>query len=408
MTRRDSLKLLSLLGLRAALPPNACRAMSPEPPPLTQTQAIADATAAFGCNLFAKVRSKPGNLFFSPLSIEVALAMTSLGARGETQTEMNGVLRIPLPRAHSGAGVFLNGLQGKPAAGFELSIANALWMQQGYSFKKEFLSQTQMYYDAVPHSVDFGQTEKARETINRWVEQNTKDKIKDLLPSGSLTAVTRLVLTNAIYFKSKWADPFDKKSTRDEPFHVTSDKTVQAPLMQRWGRYRYFAGAGVQAVELPYAGGRMSMLVVLPAAADGLSALEKTLTADRARGWVDHLRSKFGQVLLPRFKVADEFDLGDTLQDMGMKLAFSNSADFSGISAEQLLISKVIHKAFVETNEEGTEAAAATGVAMAPKAAAPEPETPFTFRADRPFLFVIRDTSSGTPVFVGRVVNPMA
>jgi serpin B len=239
MTRRDSLKLLSLLGLRAALPPNLGRA-EPIEPPLTQAQAIADGTAAFGCNLFAKLRTKAGNLFFSPLSIEVALAMTSLGARGETQSEMNGVLRLPLPRAHSGAGTFLNGLQGTPAAGFELSIANALWMQQGYSFKKEFLSQTQMYYDAVPHSVDFAQTEKARETINRWVEQNTKDKIKDLLPSGSLTAVTRLVLTNAIYFKSNWADPFDKKATRDEPFHVTSDKTVQAPLMRTASRRSSF------------------------------------------------------------------------------------------------------------------------------------------------------------------------
>jgi serpin B len=407
MTRRDSLKLLGLLGLGTALPIRFGRASEPVQPsavPSAKEPTMAAATAAFGCDLFAKLRSKAGNLFFSPFSIETALAMTSAGARGETLAEMTKVLHIPAG-GQSAVGDLLRSLQPGPQAKYELSIANALWMQRGMTFRQEFLAETNRHYEAATHSVDFGQTEQARQTINHWVEQKTKDRIKDLFAPGVLSADCRLVLTNAIYFKGKWADPFNKSFTRDEPFHVTGDQTVQAPLMRRRGRYRYFAGEGVQAVDLPYAGNHISMLVILPAAAEGLPALEKDLTADRIHGWVGKLTSKPGEVLLPRFKTTDEFDLTATLQEMGMKRAFTPTADFSGMSPEPLLISKVVHKAFVETNEEGSEAAAATGAAMR-LAAAPAPQEPFTFRADRPFLFAIRDTSTGAPLFVGRVANP--
>jgi serpin B len=406
MTRRDTLKLLGLLGLRAALPMNLGRAEPIQPPP-PMDPAMAAATAAFGCDLFAKLRARAGNLFFSPLSIEVALAMTSAGARGETLAEMTKVLHLPAG-AQAKVGDMLRSLQAQPGGRkYELAIANALWLQQGMSFRQEFLAETSRHYEAVMHSVDFAQTEKARQTINHWVEQQTKDKIKDLFGPGTLSADNRLVLTNAIYFKGKWTNPFDKKMTRDEAFHVSGDKTVQAPLMRRHGRYRYFAGEGVQAVDLPYDGNRMAMLVILPAAADRLSAVEKELTADKVHGWVEKLHSKPGEVLLPRFKTTDEFDLGDTLQGMGMKQAFTPAADFSGMCPERLMISTVVHKAFVETNEEGSEAAAATGVGMK-LAAAPAPEPPFTFRADHPFLFAIRDTTTGTPLFVGRITNPLA
>jgi serpin B len=365
---------------------------------------MAAATAAFGCDLFARLRSKAGNLFFSPLSIETALAMTSVGARGETLAEMTKVLHIPAG-GQSAVGDLLRSLQPGPQAKYELSIANALWMQHGMAFRQEFLAETNRHYEAATHSVDFGQTEQARQTINHWVEQKTKDKIKDLFAPGTLSAECRLVLTNAIYFKGKWADPFNKNFTRDEPFHVTGEKTVQAPLMRRRGQFRYFAGEGVQAVDLPYAGNHISMLVILPAAVDGLPALEKDLTAERVHGWVGKLASKPGEVLLPRFKTTDEFDLTATLQDMGMRRAFTAAADFSGMSPEPLMISKVVHKAFVETNEEGSEAAAATGVAMV-RASVRVQDEPFKFRADRPFLFAIRDTTTGTPLFVGRVANP--
>jgi serpin B len=408
MTRRDSLKLLGLLGLGTALPVRFGRSSEPiEKPvkPSAKEHAMAAATAAFGCDLFAKLRSKAGNLFFSPLSIETALAMTSAGARGETLAEMSKVLHLPDAGAQAAVGDLLRGLQAAPGAKYELAIANALWGQQELPFRQEFLAATQKDYGATLHPVDFRQTEQARQTINHWVEEKTKDKIKDLFAPGTLTADNRLVLTNAIYFKGKWAAPFMKGLTRDEPFHLVGGGTVQAPLMRHDDRYRYFAADGEQAVDLPYAGGRMAMLVILPAAADGLPALEKRLSSERLATLVEKLRYQHGQVLLPRFKMTEEFDLSATLQDMGMKRAFSVDADFGGMCAEPLMISKVIHKAFVETNEEGSEAAAATGVTMR-VATAMAPEAPFTFRADRPFLFAIRDTTTGTPLFVGRVANP--
>jgi serpin B len=401
MTRRDTLKLLGLLGLRAALPATLVRAAAPP----VKDPAMPAATAAFGWDLFARLRDKSGNLFFSPLSIETALAMTSAGARGATLVEMKKVLHLPAAGS-AGVGPALRGLQAGPGAKYELAIANALWGQEGLPFRQEFLTETQKEYGATLHPVDFRQPEQARQTINHWVEQQTKDKIKDLFGPGTLSADNRLVLTNAIYFKGAWSDPFNKQLTREEPFHLAGGKDVRAPLMRRHGRYRYFAGDGLQAVELPYAGGPIAMLVVLPAAADGLPAVEKDLTRDRVDGWVGQMRTRPGEVVLPRFKTTDEFDLGDTLQAMGMRLAFSRNADFGGMCAEPLMISKVVHKAYVDTNEQGSEAAAATGVGMK-LAAAPAPQEPFTFRADRPFLFVIRDTAAGTPLFVGRVANPV-
>jgi serpin B len=404
MARRDSLKLLGLVGAGAAIAAGFGCAEAIPPSAGLKERAMATSTTEFGYDLFGKLREKAGNLFFSPLSIETALAMTSGGARGETLAEMSKVLHLPAD-SQAAIGGLLQSLRAGPQAKYDLAIANALWMQQGLAFRPEFLAETQKNYEAAMRVVDFRQTEKARQTINRWVAEQTKDKIKELFAPGSLTADGSLVLTNAIYFKGKWATPFDKKATQDEPFHVSGDKTIQAPLMRRSGRFRYVSGDGVQAVEMPYAGDRITMLVVLPAAPDGLPALEKSLTADRFSGWVDRLAYKPGQVLLPRFKATDEFDLSQTLQEMGMKQAFTGSADFSGMCAEPIMISKVVHKAFVETNEEGSEAAAATGVAMV-KASAPLPQEPFVFRADRPFLFVIRDTTTGTPLFVGRIVNP--
>jgi serpin B len=400
MTRRDTLKLFGLLGLRALLPPNSCRALSILPPDAV----MAAATAAFGCDLFARLRSKAGNLFFSPLSIETALAMTSAGARGETLAEMNKVLHLPASRI--GVGEALRRMQAAPDATYQLSIANALWGQQGMPFRQEFLTETQRDYGATLHPLDFRQPEQARQTINHWVEEQTKNRIKDLFAPGTLDKDNRLVLTNAIYFKGAWKDKFKKENTKDEPFHVTGDKTVMAPLMRRQGKYRYIAENGVQAVDMPYAGDRVAMTVILPAE-DRLPDVEAKLSAERLTELNSRMGYLPGEVLLPRFKTTDEFDLGDTLQQMGMRKAFSRDADFSGMCAEPLMISKVVHKAFVETNEEGSEAAAATGVGMRVMAAA-APRQPFVFRADRPFLFVIRDVQSNTPLFVGRVFNPVA
>jgi serpin B len=369
-------------------------------------KAAADANAAFSADLFGKLRDRTGNLFYSPLSIETALAMTSGGARGQTLAEMNKVLHLP-DGAADGIGALLRELRSGEGAGYELHIANALWGQKGLPFDGRFLAQTQEQFGATLHPVDFAKTEDARQTINKWVEEQTKDKIKDLIGQHVLTPRTGMVLTNAIYFKGVWTLKFDKNLTRDEPFHA-SGGDVKAPLMRQGGTFRYFEGDGVQIVDLPYAGDRVSMAVVLPAAADGLPALEEKLTADKLAGWIGRLTPQLGDVMLPRFKMTAEFELKEPLEKLGMKQAFTSGADFSGIlPSEPLWISKVIHKAFVDVNEEGTEAAAATAV-IATRAPGPPPPKRFHFRADRPFLFLIRDTATGTPLFVGRLTNPAA
>jgi serpin B len=387
------------LSLWAALPPAA---------PGPEAKAVSSANTAFALDLYAKLRDQPGNLFCSPYSISAALAMTSAGARGETLAEMNKVLHLPADgSAHAGFAALRSALNADLGKGVELTVANALWGQQGFPFRKEFLALTKKDYGAGLRTVDFAHPEQARQTINRWVEEQTKDRIKDLLPAGSLDASARLVLTNAIYFKGTWAKQFPKAATRDEPFRLGGGRTAPVPLMRVGGSFPYFADDAVQAVSLQYAGGHLSLVVLLPKAADGLADLERSLTAEKLNGWLAGLRRKEGDVLLPRYKVTSAFDLGATLQGMGMKLAFGPAADFSGMtpSGEQLLISKVVHKAFVDVNEEGSEAAAATGVAVT-LAAAPVPSERFTFRADHPFVFLIRDDRTGSVLFLGRYAGP--
>ena len=398
---------LALLAVPLALVAAAVAAA----PTATADPALVQGNNAFGWDLYAQLRAKAGNRFCSPFSVSTALAMTSAGAKGQTLDEMAKTLHLPpgTDAAHAGFGALLKQLQADPVKrGFELSVANALWGQQGLPFRKEFLDLTQKQYGAGLNTVDFHNPEQARQTINQWVERQTKDRIKDLFAPGSLQGSTGLVLTNAIYFKGRWKQKFEEKATAPQPFHLGGGRDVPAPLMHRAGRFAYFAGDNLQAVELPYAGGDVSMVVLLlPKSADGLTALEQSLDAATVDRWLGRLQSTPGDVYLPRFKVTDEFDLTQTLQDMGMRAAFTGRADFSGmLTTEPLSIGKVVHKAFVEANEEGTTAAAATGVAMA-RAAAPLHEDRFTFRADHPFVFLIRDAKSGSVLFVGRVANPV-
>jgi serpin B len=401
----------TVLALALAAVPLALAAAAAVAPPAAVTDpAVVQGNTAFAFDLYAQLREKAGNRFFSPFSVSTALAMTSAGAKGQTFDEMVKTLHLPpgADAAHAGFGALMHQLQADPEKrGFELSVANALWGQQGLPFRKEFLDLTQKQYGAGLNTVDFNNPEQARQTINRWVEQHTKDRIKDLFAPGSLQRSTGLVLTNAIYFKGQWKQKFEEKMTSPQPFHLGSGRDVQAPLMHKGGRFAYFANDKLQAVELPYGGGDVSMVVLLPKSADGLGALEQSLDAATVDGWLGKLRSMPGDVYLPRFKMTDEFDLTQTLQDMGMKAAFTGRADFSGmLTTEPLMIGKVVHKAFVEVNEEGTTAAAATGVAMV-RASAPAKEERFTFRADHPFVFLIRDAKSGSVLFVGRVANPV-
>lgn len=363
----------------------------------------------FAVSLFHKLGStNGGNLFFSPYSIESALAMTSLGARGTTLSEMNSALQFSggIPhRAVAAQNALLNQKGERP---YRLAVANALWGQQGLSFQPDFLNQSKEFYGAGLNQVDYrGNPEGARKTINDWVEKQTNSKITDLLPKGAVTPDMRLILTNAIYFKGDWAAQFDKDSTNpNDTFHLAAGGTTTVPMMNRTGSYKYFEGSGFQALTLPYKGNDLSMVVLLPRQANGLPALEKSLTAETIAQWTTQGNAREVQVGLPKFKMTSMFSLGEQLKALGMALPFTPRADFSALcTSDQLFISSVVHKAFVDVNEEGTEAAAATGVLMQTTAMR-QPVQPVVFRADHPFLFVIRDNRSGAVLFLGRVANP--
>lgn len=365
----------------------------------------------FATDLYRRLKDKnSGNLFFSPYSISAALAMTYAGASGETQKQMAEVLHFAVPESelHQAMARLRESLLADAKQGYQLRVANRLWGQKGFEFLPEFLQTTQKYYGAELGILDFAQnTETARQEINRWVEKQTEDKIKDLLAPGVLDPQTRLVLTNAIYFKGNWQEQFKKDATQDAPFHVSADKEVSVPMMHQTERFGYRATDDLQALEMPYAKGELSMIILLPKAIDGLLQLEKKLTEENLQEWTKGLGHQKVIVYVPKFTMTSQFSLKDTLEAMGMTLPFTQKADFSRMSSKEgLSISAVIHKAFVDVNEEGTEAAAATAVTMMPTSAAPPREEPPTFRADHPFVFLIQDNQTGSILFMGRVMNP--
>jgi serpin B len=388
---RFALVLLTLFALPAAAEDTA--------------RAVTDGNTAFALDLYAKLSAKPGNVFYSPYSISMALGMTWAGAKGATADEMAKTLHFGSD-VHAGFAALNKRLLGQQP-GYQLSIANRLYVQQSYQLLDAFTAVTKEQYLAPVEQVDFAKPE-TRKHINGWVEDQTNKRIKDLIGEGVLTRLTRLVLVNAIYFKGTWATAFDKKSTRPQPF-MSGGKKFDVPMMFRSmphsARVRYGEADDVQVLELPYQGGDVAMVVLLPRKRDGLTALEKKLDAAKLNQLVGALRSSEVDVSLPRFRVEQSLALASTLQEMGMPQAFSEQvADFSGMSGKKdLYISAVIHKAFVEVNEEGTEAAAATAVVMTTKGMA-EPSP--TFRADHPFIFALRDTKSGSVLFLGRVDDP--
>jgi serpin B len=376
----------------------------------------------FALALFARLRENQGNLFFSPYSISTALAMTYAGARGQTETQMAKVLHFPtlagekVPpepamqegQFHSAFGVVVKDLNQRAKKGnYELAVANALWGQKGYKLLNDFLRLIETEYGGRLTEVDFvTATESARKTINAWVEEKTKDKIKELLKPGVLDTMTRLVLTNAIYFKGDWARQFKKDRTKQSPFTLASGEKVDAPMMNQTGEFRYMKAEDFQALELPYVDNELSMIILLPKETDALPKFEKTLNLEDFSQWLDRLHRREVIVSVPKFKMTSQFSLASVLTSMGMADAFSaTAADFSGITGgRDLFISAVIHKAYVDVNEEGTEAAAATGVTMRLTSVGPT-QTP-VFRADHPFLFLIRDNHSGSILFIGRLMNP--
>jgi len=361
----------------------------------------------FFCALLPELSPADGNLFFSPASIWTALTMTSAGAAGETEAQMRRVLSLPSEDIHRQAGRLLSDLNARGQRGnYELSVANSLWPQKGYPFLPAFVSLVKEFYGARLYEVDYvADAEGARGQINRWVEKETREKIRDIVPQGAVDRMTRLVLANAIYFKGKWQEQFRKEDTRDDLFTKADGKKIPCRMMHRKGTVGYLKGENFSGVEMDYAGGEISMLILLPDRHDGLRELEKKLTPENLTGWTRRMRRQEVILFVPRFSMTSSFDLGETLARIGMKDAFDpQAADFSRMDGRRdLFISKVLHKAFVDVNEEGTEAAAATTVIVAVTAM---PAEPVVFRADHPFFFVLRDRATGTVLFAGRVAEP--
>lgn len=423
--RTPFLLALALLPLLAGV--SCSKPAAPKEPDPDDLAAIVKSGNDFAWKLYRKLAEDNGNLFFSPGSIHTALAMTYAGARGNTARQMFDVLSFPVQpatpspaaatapagatskpapwsqrRIHEACGYLVSRLSAGKKTGYEIYLANALWGQKGYPWLEEFLATTRANYGAGLREVDFaGQTEKARRTINTWVEEQTKDKVTELIAKDMLTRVTTLVLTNAIYFKGDWASKFKTANTRDEPFKISPERSVKVAMMNQTAKFGYTRTRLAQVLRMPYVGEDVSMIIFLPSKLDGLSAVEKQLTQTGPEYALRELREQRMSVSIPKLKLTWGDDLRETLQSMGMTDAFAAGlADFSGMDGtRKLFISHVIHKAFVEVNEEGTEAAGATAVAVGRAGPAP-------FRADHPFLFLIRHEKTGAILFMGRVVNP--
>ena len=383
-----------------------------EEEPAGNVYSLIRGNSAFAADLYGRLAAEGGNVFFSPYSISTALAMTYAGARGNTAKQMAETLHFP-PKSEGVHGAFAELRaaveQASRSPDVQVCEANSLWPQKGYPFLQGYLDLIQRHYGASITPVDFvSAREAARKLINDWVEERTRGKIRDTIRPGVLKALTRLVLVNAVYFKGLWQSPFEKDKTEVEPFHLLSGKSVEAPLMHHVPMFAQFGYAeldDMQILELRYRGSSFSMVVLLPKAKDGLPDLEKKLSPGRLTEWMSLLRPRDVEVYLPRFKATCQFRLKRTLSEMGMPDAFSMGADFSGMDGRPhwLYIAAAIHKAYVDVNEEGTEAAAATAVVMA--AGGARPKCP-TFRADHPFLFLIRERRSESILFMGRLANP--
>lgn len=367
------------------------------------------ASNQFAFDFYSELKDVEGNLFFSPYSISTALAMTYEGARGETAKEIQTVFHFPENDSarRSSFAAIINQLN-SPSAEYRLHTANALWVQEDYPLLDEYIKVVEEYYSGKATNLDFvEETEKSRQIINTWVEDKTNDKIKELFKPGSISGLTRLVITNAIYFKGTWVKQFDEEETEEEDFRVSPGKTLKVPMMRLTGedaRFNYTENDELQVLEMLYEGGDLSMLVLLPKD-DDLKTLEDSLTLENVDKWRDELTQQRVDVYIPKFTFTSEYILNDNLRDMGMPLAFDPyEADFSGIDGTMdLFIHLVVHKAFVEVNEEGTEAAAATGVVVG-VTSVPPPAT--VFRADHPFIFLILERETGDILFLGRVSNP--
>lgn len=374
---------------------------------MAQTNIQTDENSKFATNLYHEVKSDPLNIFYSPFSISSALAMTYSGARGETMNQMSNTLYFSKNQIelHNNFSLLIKELTNEKNEGIHLKIANSIWIQESMKINDEFLSINQKYYNAGVLPINFfTDPEKSRLTINNWVEKNTNNKITNLLTEGTIHNETRMVLVNAIYFKGRWDKTFDKNQNTTDIFYVFKTCQTQAIFMNSFINTEYYEDDLLSIVEIPYSGLDQSLIIILPKERYGLKVVENIFDYTSISAYFDKMTTKRVNLSLPKFKTEATYDLKNQLSKMGMPLAFTNNADFSGITGDKsLAIDKIIHKAVIEVNEEGTEAAAATAVTM-------RKTSIFTdevrCKADHPFIYLIRDNQTNTILFIGRLMNP--
>jgi serpin B len=382
-------------------------AESPLPP---DVQAMVGGVNRFTFDLYAQVASDPGNIFCSPLSVHAALMMSSAGARGATASEMSEALRVPpslsAEASQRADALLLDALQSPDERDFQLHIASGLWGQKDFTWLPAFRDVLASDYHSDIYTVDFADAESASRQINDWVSQHTSGRITQLFAPGAIPQNAKLVLGNAVYFKGDWESPFEHESTRDGPFHLSAQADpVTTPMMRQHGMFPAMENDQFQAVQLPYRGDRVSMLILLPKTVDGLAALESGLSEKMLSDVLSKLELKQAELSIPKFKTTARLSLQTALEAMGIHRAFAPlKADFSGMDGRtDLFIGAVQHQGWVSVDEKGTEAAAATGVIMRPTAVfMPQ----FRFEADHPFFFLIRDNQTGVVLFAGRLCDP--
>ncbi|MCL2010256.1 MAG: serpin family protein [Synergistaceae bacterium] len=412
--------LLTCLSVIWFSPPGADAAEQSDPAPDARVGVAqaADAVNAFAVDLYGVLAEEEGNLFFSPYSISSVLAMTYAGAKGDTGEEMAKALRFTgrETEIHAAMKSLQDRFDSIPDETGSLSIANRLWLDRGEKFTPDYEALTREYYGAGAEAADFSNAhESVRLEINDWVAQKTRDRIKDLLQVNNVTSDTKLVLVNAIYFDSAWLEPFDKALTMEEPFRTGKDEQHNVSMMRRTGHFLYGENSDAQWLKIPYRIPRFSMLILLPrknSSFTQLRELEKKLTHETLASWTDDMSYSRVTLRMPKFKDERRYSLSETLKKLGMNLAFTNDADFSGMVEEPrkngyaIHIDFVVHKAFIELDEEKTEAAAATAVGMTRATAVTRPEPIIKFNADHPFIYCLMDDYNGVILFMGRMERP--
>ena len=415
------LTTILITGLAACSQPAAVSELKSNNPRITipAVSQSDEATLVTGNNAFAfdvyeYLRAGDGNIFFSPYSLSEVLAMTYGGARGNTEKEMAATLGFQLSQdklhpAFNALDLALasrgQDAKGKDQQPFRLHVVNAIWGQRGFDFLPSYLDLLAKNYGAGLRILDFQKSaEPSRITINDWVAQQTEQKIKDLIPEGSITDMTRLVLTNAIYFNAAWLIQFDKNSTKASDFTLKNGSKVSVPMMYEQESFNYGSGDGYQVVELPYDGNELTMVILLPDQGE-FDSFESTLTGQSVTGIIQGMKNQTVQLSMPKFTIEQSFGLKGALTALGMGDAFTpDLADFSGMDGKKdLYIQDVVHKAFIAVDEAGTEAAAASGVIVGTTSM---PSDIVKLEINRPFIYLIRDVQTGSILFLGRVMNP--